>query len=67
LFSASFVSSGVGMSSIGFGGGVVAMVQPIQPPMPSMATNATRTGVAMIQNCTFDSVTCIPNVLSHCG
>jgi len=57
--SVSFFASGVlalAMSSIGLGGGVVAMVHPIQPPMVSMAMKATRTGVAMIQNCTFDCV-----------
>ena len=38
------------ISSIGLGGGVVAIVQPIHAPMPIMATNAMKTGTAMIQN-----------------
>lgn len=38
------------MSSIGFGGGVEAMVQPMQAPMPRTAMNATNTGIPMIQN-----------------
>ena len=37
------------ISSIGLGGGVVAMVQPIQATMVSMATNAMIIGVAMSQ------------------
>ena len=37
------------ISSIGFGGGVVAMVHPIQAPIARTATNAMSTGVAMIQ------------------
>ena len=37
------------ISSIGFGGGVVAIVQPIHAPMAMMATKATATGAAMIQ------------------
>jgi len=37
------------VSSIGFVGGVVAMVHPIQAPIASMATNAMSTGVAMSQ------------------
>lgn len=53
LFSEGFGSSVLVISSIGFGGGVVAMVQPIHPPMQSMAMNATRTGTAMTQNWTF--------------
>jgi len=40
------------ISSIGFGGGVVAIVKPIHAPMARMATNATATGVAMSQNWT---------------
>ena len=37
------------ISSIGLGGGVVAMVQPIQAPMASIAVKAMRTGVAISQ------------------
>ena len=37
---------------MGFGGGVVAIVQPIHAPMASMATKAMSTGVAISQNCT---------------
>jgi hypothetical protein len=38
------------ISSIGFGGGVDAIVQPIHPPMKRIATNPTKTGTAMTQN-----------------
>ena len=38
------------ISSIGFGGGVVAMVHPIQAPIARTATNAMSTGVAMSQS-----------------
>ena len=38
------------ISSIGFGGGVVAIVYPIQLPMPSMAMKAMATGAAISQN-----------------
>jgi hypothetical protein len=41
------------MSSIGFGGGVVAIVQPIHAPIAKMAMTPIRTGVAISQNCTF--------------
>ena len=52
-FGSSFLSSiSVVISSIGFGGGVVAIVQPIHAPMKSIATNATNTGTAMSQNLT---------------
>ena len=62
------VSISLVISSIGFGGGVVAIVQPIHAPMPIMAMNAIRTGIAITQNCVFDNhVTCTPNMLSHCG
>jgi len=44
-----FYSSGW-ISSIGFGGGVVAMVHPIQAPIPRMAMNAMSTGVATSQS-----------------
>ena len=37
------------ISSMGFGGGVVAMVYPIHPPIPSIAINAMATGVAITQ------------------
>ena len=37
------------ISSMGFGGGVVAMVYPIQAPMARMAMNAIATGAAMSQ------------------
>jgi hypothetical protein len=40
------------ISSIGFGGSVVAIVQPIQAPINKIATNATNTGTAMNQNLT---------------
>jgi hypothetical protein len=46
------VSVWVVISSIGFGGGVVAIVQPIHAPMAIMAMNAMVTGVAMSQNWT---------------
>ena len=62
------VSISLVISSIGFGGGVVAIVQPIHAPMPIMAMNAMRTGIAITQNCAFDShMTCTPSMLSHCG
>lgn len=38
------------ISSIGFGGGVVAMVHPIQAPIARMAMKAMSTGVAMSQS-----------------
>jgi hypothetical protein len=41
------------MSSIGFGGGVVAIVQLIQAPMAKIAMTPIMTGLAMSQNCTF--------------
>lgn len=44
-----FYSSGW-ISSIGFGGGVVAMVHPIQAPIASMAMKAMSTGVATSQS-----------------
>jgi len=37
---------------MGFGGGVVAIVQPIHAPMAIMPINAMVTGVAMSQNWT---------------
>ncbi len=50
LFSVSFVVSGsVVMSSIGFGGGVVAIVHPIHAPIANIATKAMVTGVAISQ------------------
>jgi hypothetical protein len=45
----SFAGSVV-ISSMGFGGGVVAIVQPIQAPMNRIATKATKTGTAITQN-----------------
>jgi hypothetical protein len=48
-----FLSSiSVVISSIGFGGGVVAIVHPIHAPMKRIATKATKTGMAMSQNLT---------------
>lgn len=44
------VSISLVMSSIGFGGGVVAIVQPIQAPIASIAMNATNTGIATSVN-----------------
>ena len=38
------------VSSMGLGGGVVAMVQPIQAPMPRTVTKATSTGTATSQS-----------------
>ena len=38
-----------GISSIGFGGGVVARVHPIQAPIARTATNAMSNGAAMSQ------------------
>ncbi len=35
---------------MGFGGGVAAMVHPIQAPMPTMETNAMTTGIAISHN-----------------
>ena len=45
----SSVSVGSVISSIGFGAGVVAMVQPIHPPIANISTKAMATGVAMSQ------------------
>ena len=50
-FGSSFLSSiSVVISSIGFGGGVVAIVQPIHAPMNIIATKAMKTGIAITQN-----------------
>ena len=38
------------ISSMGFGGGVVAMVHPIHAPIARMATTAMKTGMAISQN-----------------
>jgi len=38
------------VSSIGFGGGVVAIVHPIQAPIPRMAMKAMSTGMATSQS-----------------
>ena len=38
-----------GITSIGFGAGVVAIVQPIQAPIARTATNAISKGAAMSQ------------------
>jgi len=43
-------SISVVISSIGFGGGVVAIVQPIHAPMNIMATNAMKTGIVTTQS-----------------
>jgi len=51
----SFVSW-VWISSIGFGGGVVAMVQPIQAPMPRTAMKAMNTGMATSHSLIVSSV-----------
>jgi len=40
------------ISSIGLGGGVVAMVHPIHAPMANIAMNAKNTGIAISQNAT---------------
>ena len=48
-FSASVVAEFV-ISSMGFGGGVVAIVQPIHAPMKRIATKAMKTGTAISQN-----------------
>ncbi len=53
-------STSVVISSIGFGGGVVAIVQPIHAPMNIIATKATKTGSAIIQNLTSLTETCSP-------
>ena len=55
------------VSSIGFGGGVVAMVQPIHAPMAIIAANAASTGAAMIQNLTLVSAAFSPSIPSHPG
>ena len=39
---------------MGLGGGVVAMVYPINAPIPSMAMKATATGVAISRNACFE-------------
>jgi len=44
------VSISLVISSIGFGGGVVAIVQPIHAPIPIMAMKATNTGTAISVN-----------------
>ena len=44
------VSVGAVISSMGFGGGVVAIVQPIQPPIAKIIPKAIATGVAISQN-----------------
>jgi len=44
-----FVYSSFWISSIGLGGGVVAMVHPIQAPIARTATNVMSTGVEMSQ------------------
>jgi hypothetical protein len=55
-FGSSFFSSiSAVISSIGFGGGVVAIVHPIHAPIAIMATNVMRTGTATIQNLTSDA------------
>jgi hypothetical protein len=46
----SLAGGSVVISSMGFGGGVVAIVQPIQAPMNRIATKATKTGTAITQN-----------------
>ncbi len=43
------VSGSVVISSIGFGGGVVAIVQPIHAPIANIAMKTMVTGVAMSQ------------------
>jgi len=54
-------------SSIGVGGVVFIILQPIQVPTPKMAMNAIRTGMAISQNCISACVVCIPMEISHCG
>ena len=58
-------SVSVVISSIGFGGGVVAIVQPIHAPMSIMATKATKTGTAITQKPTFAVLPTRPIVTSH--
>ena len=48
------------ISSIGFGGGVVAIVHPIQAPINRTAMNAMKTGMATIQNLTSSTVVLNP-------
>ena len=55
------------VSSIGFGGGVVAMVQPIHAPMAIIATNAASTGAAIFQNLTSVSAAFSPSIPSYPG
>ncbi len=43
-------SSSVDSSSIGIGGGVVAIVHPIHAPIPRTAMNAMKTGIAISQS-----------------
>ncbi len=52
-FGSSFFSSiSVVISSIGFGGGVVAIVQPIHAPIARIAINATETRTSTAYNLT---------------
>jgi hypothetical protein len=61
LLSAFFPSSvSFAISSIGFGGGVVAMVHPIQTPIPNIAITARNTGTAMSQNSSGQLLTALP-------
>lgn len=53
--------------SIGFGGGAVAMVQPIHAPMAIIGTNAANTDTAMVQNLTSVSAAFSLSVPSHRG
>ena len=62
-----FSSVSLVISSIGFGGGVVAIVHPIHAPMPIIAMNAMKTGTAIVQNRTALSNVVSPNSPSHSG
>jgi hypothetical protein len=52
---------------MGFGGGVVAIVQPIHAPINIIATKAMKTGTAITQNRTSASSALIPTVESQLG
>lgn len=52
-FVSAAVSFSAGIFSIGFGGGVVAIVQPIHAPIANIAVKVMVTGMAIIQKCTW--------------
>ncbi len=65
VYSEGFSSSiSLVISSIGFGGGVVAIVHPIHAPINRTAMNAMNTGIATNQNRT-SKVIVIPRYAKH--